>query len=197
MEKLAEKIKREGKVLSSSVLKVDSFLNHQIDPALMKEIGLEFANRFEEIRIDKILTLESSGIAPAVMAGLVMELPVIFARKRRSLTLNESLLTSEVFSFTKQEKSEIAVSGDFIKPGEQVLLIDDFLANGEAALALASLVEQAGASVAGIGIVIEKAFQGGGEKLAKKGYLVESLAVIESLEDGHIQLSKNREGIQI
>lgn len=190
MELLKKQIVRDGMVLSDQVLKVDSFLNHQIDPELMHEIGKEFANRFSGKGITKILTLESSGIAPSVMAGLQMGVPVIFARKRKSLTLVNDLLTAEVYSFTKQETNEISVSNKFLQPNDHVLIIDDFLANGEAALGLVNIVNQAGATVSGIGIVIEKSFQDGGKKLRDLGFQVESLAMIESLTDNKVEFVK-------
>lgn len=186
MQLLIEKIKDEGIVLSSSVLKVDSFLNHQIDPELMLEIGKELAERFADSGITRILTIESSGIAPAVMAGLQLKVPVVFARKRKSLTLVNDLLTASVYSFTKQETSEISVSSKYLSEKDQVLIIDDFLANGHAALALAEIAEKANASIAGFGIVIEKGFQDGGTLLRQKGYRVESLAKISSLENGSV-----------
>ncbi|MCC2928776.1 xanthine phosphoribosyltransferase [Bacillus sp. LBG-1-113] len=186
MEALKRKIEKEGVVLSDQVLKVDAFLNHQIDPLLMKKIGDEFAARFEKDEVTKIVTIESSGIAPAVMAGLQMGVPVVFARKHKSLTLTDNLLTSSVYSFTKQTESHIAVSGNHLSDQDHVLIIDDFLANGQAALGLASIVKQAGASVAGLGIVIEKSFQPGREELVKLGYRVESLARIESLAEGKV-----------
>ncbi|GIN38130.1 xanthine phosphoribosyltransferase [Heyndrickxia oleronia] len=186
MKLLKEKIKQDGVVLSDSILKVDSFLNHQIDPALMKEIGDEFVKRFQNEKITKILTIESSGISPAVMAGLNFGVNVIFARKRKSLTLVDELYTASVHSFTKNVTNEIAVSKRFINENDHVLVIDDFLANGQAALGLLDIVEQAGASVAGIGIVIEKAFQDGGKLLRNKGIRVESLAEIEKLDNGQV-----------
>ncbi|KUP42174.1 xanthine phosphoribosyltransferase [Bacillus halotolerans] len=186
MEALKRKIEEEGVVLSDQVLKVDAFLNHQIDPLLMKQIGDEFAARFEKDGVTKIVTIESSGIAPAVMAGLQMGVPVVFARKHKSLTLTDNLLTSSVYSFTKQTESQIAVSGNHLSDQDRVLIIDDFLANGQAAFGLVSIVQQAGASVAGLGIVIEKSFQPGREELVKLGYRVESLARIESLEKGKV-----------
>ncbi|WP_338451847.1 xanthine phosphoribosyltransferase [Niallia oryzisoli] len=186
MELLKEKIAQNGIVLSNSVLKVDSFLNHQIDPLLMLEIGKEFVNRFADKGITKILTLESSGIAPSVMAGLQMNVPVIFARKRKSMTLIDDLLTSTVRSFTKNETNEISISNKYITENDCVLIIDDFLANGQAAIGLIDLVNQAKAQIAGIGIVIEKAFQDGGQLLRDKGYPVESLARIASLEEGNV-----------
>ncbi|HDR7792632.1 xanthine phosphoribosyltransferase [Bacillus sp. AFS054943] len=186
MKVLQEKILNEGKVLSGDVLKVDAFLNHQIDPVLMQEIGKEFAKRFKEENITKIVTIESSGIAPAVMAALELGVKVIFARKRKSLTLQDNMYVAKVYSFTKQETNEISLSRNHIDENDRVLIIDDFLANGQAALGLMSLVEQAGASIAGIGIVIEKAFQDGGKKLREQGVRVESLAEIASLDNGTV-----------
>ncbi|EJS67245.1 xanthine phosphoribosyltransferase [Bacillus cereus] len=186
MKVLQEKILNEGKVLSGDVLKVDAFLNHQIDPVLMQEIGKEFAKRFKEDNITKIVTIESSGIAPAVMAALELGVKVIFARKRKSLTLQDNMYVANVYSFTKQETNEISLSRNHIDENDRVLIIDDFLANGQAALGLMSLVEQAGASIAGIGIVIEKAFQDGGKKLREQGVRVESLAEIASLDNGTV-----------
>lgn len=190
MELLIEKIKNEGTVLSSSVLKVDSFLNHQIDPQLMDEIGKEFAGRFADCGITKILTIESSGIAPAVMTGLRLNVPVVFARKRKSLTLVNNLLTASVYSFTKEETSEISVSNQYLSENDKVLIIDDFLANGQAALGLVEIAAKAQASIAGIGIVIEKGFQDGGSTLREKGYRVESLAIISSLENGLVSFEQ-------
>lgn len=186
MKVLQEKILNEGKVLSGDVLKVDAFLNHQIDPVLMQEIGKEFAKRFKEENITKIVTIESSGIAPAVMAALELGVKVIFARKRKSLTLQDNMYVANVYSFTKQETNEISLSRNHIDESDRVLIIDDFLANGQAALGLMSLVEQAGASIAGVGIVIEKAFQDGGKKLREQGVRVESLAEIASLDNGTV-----------
>lgn len=186
MKQLQEKILAEGKVLSESVLKVDSFLNHQIDPALMQAIGEEFASRFADEGITKILTIESSGIAPAVMAGLVLGVPVVFARKRKSLTLVDDLYTASVHSFTKNETNDISVSKAFIGSEDVVLVMDDFLANGQAALGLVDIVEQADAALSGIGIVIEKGFQTGGDLLRGRGIRVESLAIVSSLANGKV-----------
>ncbi|MCJ0932362.1 xanthine phosphoribosyltransferase [Virgibacillus halodenitrificans] len=186
MDLLKQKIVNEGKALSDTVLKVDRFLNHQIDPQLMQEIGKEFATLFQDAGITKILTLESSGIAPSVMTGLQLDVPVIFARKRKSLTLVENLYSANVYSFTKQETSEISISSDFITSEDTVLVIDDFLANGQAALGLIDLVKQAGAKIAGVGIVIEKAFQEGGSLIEEQGIRLESLAKIASLSKGNV-----------
>jgi len=186
MKLLQDKIMQEGKVLSSSVLKVDSFLNHQIDPMLMKEIGHEFANRFSDQVITKILTIESSGIAPSVMLGLEIGAPVVFARKRKSLTLSDNLYSSKVHSFTKNETNEVSVSRNFLSEDDNILIVDDFLANGEAVKGLLDIAAQAGANVVGVGIVIEKGFQDGGKLLREQGVRVESLAIVDSLEDGKV-----------
>lgn len=191
MKSLKEKIVQEGKVLSDTVLKVDTFLNHQIDPLLMKEIGEEFANRFSDQVITKVLTIESSGIAPATMLGLVIGAPVVFARKKKSLTLANNVYSSKVFSFTKNETNEISVSRDFLSPDDNVLIIDDFLANGEAVKGLLDIAEQAGANVIGVGIVIEKGFQQGGQNLRKQGIRVESLANIKTLANGQVEFLIN------
>ncbi|KHL91576.1 xanthine phosphoribosyltransferase [Paenibacillus sp. IHB B 3415] len=184
MELLRQKVINEGIVLGPGVLKVDSFLNHQMDPFLMREVGREFTRRFAGEGITKVLTIESSGIAPGIMTALELEVPMIFARKQKSLTLTEDIYVEKVYSFTKKETNEITVSRKFIAPGERVLIVDDFLANGEAAFGLARIVEQAGGTVAGIGIVIEKAFQPGNRLLKEAGYRVESLVRIASLDDG-------------
>lgn len=190
VKSLESKILNEGKVLSETVLKVDSFLNHQIDPELMRQIGEEFAARFANAGITKILTLESSGIAPSVMAGLTMNVPVVFARKRKSLTLINDLYSAEVHSFTKKETNEISISSEYINQNDVVLVIDDFLANGQAVLGLMDILKQAGASLAGVGIVIEKGFQDGGKMIREKGIQVESLAIIDSLAEGNVTFRK-------
>lgn len=191
MHALEQKILAEGIVLSEEVLKVDSFLNHQIDPVMMQLIGQEFARLFKDAGITKIITIEASGIAPAVMAGLELGVPVIFARKYQSLTLKDDLYRSKVFSFTKQTESTIAISNKHISLTDKVLVIDDFLANGQAALGLADLIHQANAEVVGIGIVIEKSFQPGRDLLLEKGYRVESLARVKSLANGTVEFFRD------
>ena len=186
MYALEQKILNEGIVLSDQVLKVDAFLNHQIDPVLMQQIGKEFAARFKDAGITKIITIEASGIAPAIMTGLELGVPVIFARKYQSLTLKDDLYRSKVFSFTKQTESTIAISNKHLSSTDKALVIDDFLANGQAALGLIDLIHQANAEVVGVGIVIEKSFQPGRDVLLEKGYRVESLARVESLTDGKV-----------
>lgn len=186
MQALKQKIRQDGIVLSEQVLKVDAFLNHQIDPVLMQQIGHEFARRFAGQGISKIVTLEASGIAPAVLAGLELGVPVIFARKYQSLTLKDDLYSARVLSFTKQSESTIAISAKHLNAADHVLLIDDFLANGHAAMALIDLIRQAGASIAGLGVVIEKSFQAGRAELDRQGLRVESLARIASLAGGRV-----------
>lgn len=187
---LEQKILTEGIVLSDQVLKVDAFLNHQIDPVLMQQIGKEFAARFKDAGITKIITIEASGIAPAIMAGLELGVPVIFARKYQSLTLKDDLYRSKVFSFTKQTESTIAISNKHLHSTDKALVIDDFLANGQAALGLIDLIHQANAEVVGVGIVIEKSFQSGRDLLLEKGYRVESLARVLSLTEGKVTFVK-------
>ncbi|EDN7592034.1 TPA: xanthine phosphoribosyltransferase [Listeria monocytogenes] len=186
MKLLEEFIQEKGTVLPGNVLKVDAFLNHQIDPVLMQAMGNEFAKRFQDLGITKIVTIESSGIAPAVFAGLALSVPVVFARKKKSVTLTDNLFTSTVYSYTKKESNDISVSKQFLTADDTILVIDDFLANGQAALGLLEIAEHAGAKVAGIGIVIEKSFQQGRELLNKKGIPVYSLARIASLENEEI-----------
>ena len=187
MKLLEERIKRDGLVLPGNVLKVDSFLNHQIDPELSQTMGREFARLFADAHIDRVLTIEASGIAIGVMTALEMHVPLVFARKKKSALITEPVYTHRVYSYTKKEYADILVLQKFLPAGENVLIIDDFLANGEAALGLAKLVEDAGSKVAGIGIAIEKAFQPGHQRLLDKGYHLEALARIASLDDGKIR----------
>ena len=191
MHTLEQKILSEGIVLSDEVLKVDAFLNHQIDPVMMQLIGKEFAARFKDAGITKIITIEASGIAPAIMAGLELGVPVIFARKYQSLNLKDDLYRSKVFSFTKQTESTIAISNKHISSADKALVIDDFLANGQAALGLIDLIHQAKAEVVGVGIVIEKSFQPGRDILLEKGYRVESLARVKSLANGTVEFVRD------
>lgn len=186
MEELKKTILSEGKVINESVLKVDSFLNHAIKPQLMQDIGKEFARLFQKNNITKIVTLESSGIAPSLMTALALDCELVFARKRKSLTMTEHLYSASVRSYTKQETNEIAVSKELIHAGDNILIIDDFLANGQAALGLADLVHQSNATIVGFGIVIEKSFQPGRQILLDKGYRVESLARITNLSNGSV-----------
>ena len=193
MRLLKEKIKNEGIVLNNSILKVDAFLNHQIDPELMMELGREFSKRFADKKVTKILTVESSGIAVALTTALFFHVPVVFARKQKPSTMNENLYSTKVFSFTKNVTNNVSVSKKFLPPGENILILDDFLANGEAAMGLVDLVHQAGSNVVGIGIVIEKSFQPGRKRLIDAGYQVESLARIKAFEKGQIVFANDNE----
>lgn len=191
MQELNEKIKQFGTVLPGNVLKVDAFLNHQVDPELMLHVGQEFARRFAGEGITKIWTVESSGIAPAVMTGLEMKLPVIFARKHKSLTLNNNMYVADVYSYTKKTTNCISISKKYVAPDDKVLMIDDFLANGQAVEGMLEIADQAGIQVAGAGIVIEKSFQPGGQELRDRGVRVESLAQIKSLADNRIEFEED------
>ena len=184
MKELQERILKEGKVLDGNVLKVDGFLNHRMDPALMHRIGEEFAKAFQYENIDCILTIESSGIAPALCTGLAMGVPVIFAKKGKSANTDKDVYVSTVHSYTKNKDYEVTVSREYLLTVNRVLLIDDFLANGEAMNGLLNICKQAGVTVTGIGIVIEKGFQPGGRKLREAGYKVISLAKIGSMDHG-------------
>ncbi|HRL52341.1 MAG: xanthine phosphoribosyltransferase [Enterococcus aquimarinus] len=186
MQELVKRIQQDGNVLGDGVLKVDSIINHQVDPLLMKQMGELFAKVFAKRNITKVVTIESSGIAPAIFCALELGVPMIFARKSKSLTMNEELLTSSVYSFTKQVTSTVSISRKFLTKSDNVLIIDDFLANGQAAKGLIELCQQAGASVEGIGILIEKSFQDGRQLLEDMGIDVVSLARISSLENGEV-----------
>ncbi|MDU2287821.1 MAG: xanthine phosphoribosyltransferase [Enterococcus faecalis] len=186
MKELVERIKNDGRVLGEGVLKVDSFITHQVDPELMEAMGNRFAEVFAEAGITKVITIEASGIAPALYAAQKLCVPMIFARKAKSLTMDEELLTASVYSFTKQVTSQISISRKFLSDADKVLIIDDFLANGQAAKGLVELCQQAGAKVEGIGIVIEKSFQDGRQLLEDMGLNVVSLARIASLSEGTV-----------
>ena len=187
MELLKQKILDCGRALDEHVLLVDSFLNHQVDVKLMQEVGKEFARRFADAGVTRIVTIESSGIAPAAMAALEMDLPLVILKKSKSSILKEGILQTEVFSFTKNAPYMLTLKPQFVHPGDKVLLIDDFLANGEAALGASSLLERAGAQVAGIGIVIAKTFQPGLKKLQEAGYRVEILAPVKRMAENLIE----------
>ncbi|KRL59056.1 xanthine phosphoribosyltransferase [Latilactobacillus fuchuensis] len=186
MQLLEERIKKDGQVLGEDVLKVDNFLNHQVDPDLMAAMGEEFYRLFKDANITKILTVESSGIAPAVLAGLSFHVPVVFARKHKSLTLQDNMYSATVYSYTKKVNNHISISKKFIDENDRVLVIDDFLANGQAVEGLLEIIEQANAQLEGVGIVIEKTFQKGRELLDARGIHVESLARIAAFENGEV-----------
>ena len=187
MKALKERILRDGKCFEGGILKVDNFINHQMDPILMKSIAVEFVRRFASKNKKKVIKIEASGIAPAIMVGYLLELPVVFAKKKKPVTM-ENMLTTSVYSFTKDRSYDVCVSKDFLSKGDRVLFIDDFLANGNAAKGIIDLVEKAGAELSGMGFIIEKAFQHGGDYLRNAGIRVESLAIIESLDNCEIKI---------
>lgn len=187
MKKLEEKILGEGKALNETILKVDSFLNHQVDVELMQEIGKEFAEYFANKDITKVVTIESSGIAPATMVAMYLKVPLVFLKKQKPNTLQDEFIQTTVYSFTKGHSYELTVAKKYINKEDKILIIDDFLANGEAGLGAIRLMEEAEAKIVGVGIVIEKAFQPGRSKIEEKGYEVYSLARIKKLEEGYIE----------
>ena len=186
MKKLEERILRDGQVLGENILKVDSFLTHQVDFSLMKEIGQVFAEAVKDAGITKVVTIEASGIAPAVYVAEALGLPMIFAKKAKNITMTEGILTAEVYSFTKLVTSTVSIAGKFLNSDDKVLIVDDFLANGQAAKGLITIIEQAGAQVEAVGIVIEKSFQDGRQLLETAGYRVLSLTRIAGFEKGQI-----------
>jgi len=186
MKLLKERILKEGYCLSGNILKVDSFINHQIDPEFTVEMGKEFVRRFADVEVDKVLTIESSGIAIGMAVAYELKKRLVFARKNPSLLMQEDMYTCPITSYTKKEAKLVYVLKKFLQAGENVLIIDDFMADGNAALGLANIVEQAGGNVVGIGIAIEKSFQMGAKRVREAGYRVESLAKIASLADQQI-----------
>ncbi len=189
MKLLKDKILKDGIVIEPNILKVDNFLNHQIDVSLMNEMGKEFARRFKNENINKIVTIEASGIAIAALTSQYFNnIPVVFAKKQASKITDDTSYFAEVFSFTKGISSTIRISKKYLNEEDRVLIIDDFLANGEAALGLASLIKESGATVIGVGIAIEKGFQDGRSKINAQGIKVESLAIIDKFEDGKVIL---------
>ena len=180
---LEEKILSEGKALNKDILKVDSFINHQVDPVLMAQIGEAFAAHFKGRGITKVVTIESSGIAPALMTASALGVPMVILKKQPSQILNDNLYQTVITSFTKETNYELTLSKKYISEEDHVLIIDDFLANGCALQGLISIVDQAGGTVEGIGIAIEKGFQPGGAKIREMGYPLESLAIVESMDD--------------
>ncbi|MBS4750139.1 xanthine phosphoribosyltransferase [Carnobacteriaceae bacterium zg-ZUI78] len=187
MELLKQMVLKYGKVYPNNVLKVDSFVNHQIDAPLMKQAGDTFFEHFKETGVTKVLTIEASGIAPAIMTALSFGVPMVFAKKTLPTTLTkDTLYSTEIYSYTKNMTSKVILSKEYLSKGDKVLIIDDFLANGGAVLGLDDIVKQAGAETVGVGILIEKAFQDGRQKLEEVGFDVYSLCRIASLEDESI-----------
>lgn len=189
MEILKERIRKEGKIKAGNVLKVDSFLNHQMDIELFSEIGKEFKRRFADAEINKILTIEASGIGISCVAAQSFHVPVIFAKKTQTRNIAGDVYTTKVQSYTHGRIYDIIVAKEFLGKGDKVLVIDDFLANGKALEGLIALVEEAGADLVGAGIVIEKGFQAGGDTLRGKGIRIESLAIVESMNEATGQIT--------
>ena len=182
MKALKERILKDGRCLEGGILKVDSFINHQMAPLLMMEMAKEFVERFKDSDIDKVITVEASGIAPAIMVAYLMKVPVVFAKKSKSVNLDGDSHVAEVESFTHKKTNQVIVSKKYLSEEDHVLIVDDFLANGCALQGLISLVDAAGAEVVGCGIVVEKGFQEGGHRIRNLGFRLESLAIIESMD---------------
>ncbi|GEO66515.1 xanthine phosphoribosyltransferase [Levilactobacillus spicheri] len=191
MKILEDRIRQDGTILPGNVLKVDNFLNHQVDPQLMDQLGTEFARQFADAGITKVLTVESSGIAPAVMTALHLGVPMIFARKHKSLTLTDHLYTAKVYSYTKQVNNDISIDRRFLDPNDKVLIIDDFLANGQAVQGLFDIARDAQIEVAGVGVVIEKRFQKGHQLVVDAGVPLVALASIAAFENGTVTFAQD------
>ena len=188
MESLGQKVKEDGVVIDEKILKVDGFLNHQIDAKLMNDVGKTFYESFKDAGITKILTIEASGIAPAIMASFHFDVPCLFAKKAKPSTLKDGLYSTDIHSFTKNKTSTVIVSEEFLGPDDKVLIIDDFLANGDASLGLNDIVKQANATTVGVGIVVEKSFQNGRQRLEDAGLYVSSLCKVASLKGNKVTL---------
>lgn len=187
MEILKDRIRKDGKVLNGNILKVDNFVNHQVDVKLFNEMGKEFKKRFNGYEINKIVTIESSGIGIATIVSQYFDFaPVVFAKKTIGGNFSQESYETKVYSYTKKQEYNVKISKEFINKGDKVLIIDDFLANGNASLGLVDIIKQAEATVVGVGIIIEKGFQEGREKLEKEGIRVESLAIVEKMEGNKI-----------
>jgi xanthine phosphoribosyltransferase len=188
---LRDRILQEGQCLEGGILKVDRFVNHQMDPYLMKQVAIEFIRRFSDVKVNKILTIEASGIAPAVMLGYLMELPVVYVKKKVPSTMSE-FYQSEVRSFTKMRSYDVVINKSYLTADDHVLFIDDFLAFGNAGKGIIDLCRQAGATIEGMGFIIEKEFQHGRELLQSEGIRrIESLAIIESLDNCQIKIKED------
>jgi len=191
MKTLRDRILRDGQHLGGGILRVDSFINHQVDSGLMALMGREFARRFGYLKPTKVLTAEISGIAPALQTGVALDVPVIFARKMRSITLPENAYERRVPSRTKGGETLLLVSPEFLGPQQRILIVDDFLGTGKTIAALADIVLESGAKLVGIGVVIEKAFEGGRKELERFGVPIESLAIVERMEGDEIILANS------
>lgn len=190
MQRLHDYILQDGRVLSSHVLKVDSFLNHQVQPALIQEIGQQFAQAFHDKDVDKVITVEASGIHIAYATALALGVPFVYAKKKRAVTQSDDVYQASVMSYTRNETVEITVSKSFLLAGEKVLVVDDILANGNAVVGLLDILDAAGADVVGLGVVIEKRFQEGRAKIQSRNVPILPLASIESMEDGRVVFAK-------
>lgn len=188
MESLGRKVKEDGVVINEKILKVDGFLNHQIDAKLMNDVGKTFYESFKDAGITKILTIEASGIAPAIMASFHFDVPCLFAKKAKPSTLKDGFYSTDIHSFTKNKTSTVIVSEEFLGADDKVLIIDDFLANGDASLGLNDIVKQANATTVGVGIVVEKSFQNGRQRLEDAGLYVSSLCKVASLKGNKVTL---------
>lgn len=187
MKLLEDRIKKEGQALSETVLKVDSFINHQVDSEFMDALGRDFAEHFKDAGITKVFTIESSGIAPALMTAKHLNVPMVILKKQTSKILNGNVYQTRITSFTKGTSYELTLFADYIQPEDRILLIDDFLANGEAAMGASRIITESGATLAGIGILIEKSFQRGRKRLEEAGHRVYSQARIKRLDAGVIE----------
>ena len=190
MNELKNRIRAEGKYLGKGILKVDGFINHQVDPALMKSCGHVLASRFSKVKATKVLTAEISGIAPALMTAMYLNLPVVYARKHKPVTMPDEVLLTLAPSHTKGRLVELIISPEYLQAGERALIIDDFLASGQTILGLANLAEAAGAKIVGIGTLIEKTFEDGREALSKLDVPIKSLAPISNMSEGNIAFTK-------
>ena len=186
MELLKKRIREEGKILPGNIVKVDGFLNHRVDTELMEQIAEEFKKRFDTSKVTLVLTAEASGIALATICARAMGVPMVFAKKAKSDNIEGGLYQSDIFSYTYKKKVTLLVSKDWIGADDKVLIVDDFMANGEAMRGLCDIVKAAGATLVGIGCAVEKGFQGGGDRLRAAGVNLKSLAIIESAEPGNI-----------
>ncbi|MGI5919918.1 MAG: xanthine phosphoribosyltransferase [Christensenellales bacterium] len=186
MELLKERIRRDGKVKDGNIIKVDGFLNHQIDINLLEEIGKEFRRIFDGENITKVITIEASGIAVACLTAMYFNVPVVFAKKSESKNIDGEVYRSKVTSYTRGRDYTVILEKKYLTPDDRILIIDDILATGKAQRGLLGISKQAGAYVAGIGVVIEKGFQGGGDQLRAEGYNVQSLAIIDSMENNTV-----------
>lgn len=190
MKALIDRILQDGRSLEGVILKVDKFINHQMDPYLMKQIAVEFIRRFSDLHVNKIITVEASGIAPSIMLGYLMELPVVYAKKQTPSTMQSAYVTT-IHSFTKNTDCDLMISSEYLTADDHVLFIDDFLAYGYAATGIIDLCQQAGATIEGMGFIIEKEMLGGRKLLTSKGYSrIESLAIVDSLGNNTIHIKE-------